>query len=234
MSSIFRRTPLRRVGPVHRVAILVGHHLERQLVVVAQERRPLARVRDLRRASQDVDDREAVLELDRHEHPGHQREVEVHVALVAVAEVRRGVRRPLVGLREQHPVLEVGVDVRAQLLEERVGLLEVLAARSLALVEVRHRVEPHAVDAHLHPEVDHPEQRGVDGRVVEVEIGLVRVEPVPVVRLRDRIPRPVRALVVLEDDAGVLVARRGVAPHVEVALGAARRRAAGALEPRVL
>ena len=36
------------VGAVHVVALLVGHHLERQLVVVAQERRPLAALRQLR------------------------------------------------------------------------------------------------------------------------------------------------------------------------------------------
>src|SRR5690349_11449472 len=62
----------------------------------------------------------------------------------------------------------------------------------------------------------------------------MRVEAVPVVRLRERIPRPVRRLVVLEDDARVLVLRRRVAPHVEVALGRAGRGAARALEPRVL
>jgi glycosidase len=33
-------------------------------------------------------------------------------------------------------------------------------------------------------------------RVVEVEVGLVRVEPVPVIRLGDRIPGPVRRLVI--------------------------------------
>ena len=36
------------VGVVHVVAFFVGHHLERQLVVVAEEERPLARRRDAR------------------------------------------------------------------------------------------------------------------------------------------------------------------------------------------
>ena len=50
-----------RVGAVHVVALLVGDHLERQLVVVAQEQRPLAVLGDRRRLLEDVDDREAVL-----------------------------------------------------------------------------------------------------------------------------------------------------------------------------
>ena len=46
----------------------------------------------------------AVFLADRHEHPRHQREVERHVAFVAVAEVRADVGRPLVRLGEQHAV----------------------------------------------------------------------------------------------------------------------------------
>ena len=119
------------VDPVHVVAVLVGHHLERQLVVVAQEDRPLAALGDRRRLLQDVDDREAVLHPHRHEEPRHHREVEGHVALVAVAEVGDGVLRPLVGLGQQHAAAVVGVDVGAQLLQVLVGLGEVLAVRPL-------------------------------------------------------------------------------------------------------
>ncbi len=45
--------------------------------------------------------------LQRHEQPRHEREVEGHVALVALAEVGRGVLGPLVGLGQQHAVLEL-------------------------------------------------------------------------------------------------------------------------------
>src|SRR5256885_6952392 len=58
-------------------------------------------------------------------------------------------------------------------------------------------------------------------------------EAVPEVLLGDGVPRPVRRLEVLEDDARVAVAVRSVAPDVEVALGRSGRRAAGALEPGV-
>ena len=81
-----------RVLRVHVVALLVGDHLERQLVVVAQEEAPLAVVGDRGRLLEDLDDRRRLLAPQRHEHARHHREVERHVALVAVAEVRR--RRP--------------------------------------------------------------------------------------------------------------------------------------------
>ena len=45
--------------------------------------------------------------LHGHEQPRHQREVEGHVALVAVAEVGDRVLRPLVRLGQQHPVAEL-------------------------------------------------------------------------------------------------------------------------------
>ena len=70
--------------------------------------------------------------------------------------------------------------------------------------------------------------------VVEVEVGLVAEEAVPVELLRLRIPRPVRLLGVGEDDARAGVLVRVVAPHVPVALRRALRRAARALEPRML
>ena len=54
----------------------------------------------------------AVLLADGHEDPGHQREVERHVAFVAVAEVRTNVGRPLVGLAEQHGVRKRCVELR--------------------------------------------------------------------------------------------------------------------------
>ena len=106
------------------------------------------------RLLQDVDDREAVLHVQRHEEPRHEREVERHVALVAVAEVGDRVLGPLVRLGQQHATLVVGVDVLAQLAQERVRLGQVLAVRPLALEEVRDGVEAQPVDAHLEPEVE--------------------------------------------------------------------------------
>ena len=103
----------------HVVAVVVGDHLERQLVVVAQEDAPLAAVRDRRRLLEDLRDREARLAAHRHEDARHHREVEGHVALVAadlrVAEVVDDVLGPLVGLAEQHPAGVLVVDDLADL-----------------------------------------------------------------------------------------------------------------------
>ena len=91
----------------------------------------------------------------RHEHARHQREVERHVAFVAVAEVRPHVGRPLVRLGEQHAIRIARVERRADLLEDLVRLVEVLADRALALDQVRDRVEPQPVDAAIEPELHH-------------------------------------------------------------------------------
>ena len=110
--------------------------------------------------------------------------------------------------------------VRAKLAQDLVRLGQILAVRAFALDEIRNRVESKTVDAHAQPEAHDVRDRLEDVGVVEVEIGLVAEEAMPVELLRFRIPRPVRLLGVGEDDArsGVLV--RVVAPHVPVALAA--------------
>src|SRR3546814_10118197 len=56
------------------------------------------------------------------------------------------------------------------------------------------------VHAHVEPEA-HDVDHGLDhARIVEIEIGLVRKEPVPVVGLRLRVPGPVGFLRIGEDD----------------------------------
>src|SRR5207244_11764743 len=62
-TTLFRSVS--RVHVPHVVALAVGHHLEREFVVIAQENGPLARVRDVGRLLQDLDDRMPVLHGDR-------------------------------------------------------------------------------------------------------------------------------------------------------------------------
>ena len=202
--------------------------------MVAQEQGPLALRRGGGRLRQDVDHGEPVLLAGRHEHAGHEGEVEGHVAGVAPAHVRHGVLGPLIGLGQQHPIVEATVDVGPELPEKGEGLGKVLACRSLAGIEVRHRVEPETVDAHRQPVVHDVEHGLAHGRVVVVEAGLVRVEAVPEVGLGHGIERPVRRLEVLEDDAGPREAVRGVAPDVEIAVHRPGLGQPGPLEPRVL
>jgi hypothetical protein len=66
-----------------------------------------------------------------------------------------------------------------------VRLGQVLAVRALALVEVRHGVEPEAVEPEVEPEAQHVEHRLLHLGVVVVEVGLVAEEAVPVVLPRD-------------------------------------------------
>ena len=71
-------------------------------------------------------------------------------------------------------------------------------------------------------------------RVIEIQIGLMRVEAVPVISLRHRIPRPVGGLEILENDARFLVLLRRIAPDIQIAFRRARRGAARFLKPRVV
>jgi hypothetical protein len=99
-AQIEPRAPVARIGVPEIVTLLVGDHLQRQLVVVAQEHDPLAIVRNFRCLAHDIGDWEAIFLGDRHIHPRHQREMERHVAFVAIAEILLRVLRPLVGLRQ--------------------------------------------------------------------------------------------------------------------------------------
>ena len=221
-------------GAIHVIALFVGDHLQGQLVVIPQKKRPLAIDRDLRSLREDVHDGQPVLHMNRHEDARHDGEMKIHMAFVAVAEIAGGVFGPLVGFRQQHAVLEARVDVAAQLFQEGMRLGKVLAVGPVALEEIGHGVEAQPVDPQPEPEVDHPQHGFVHGRVVEVEIGLVGKEAVPIVLPGERIPRPVRRLEVLEDDARVVVAVGRIAPDIEVALEGTGRRPAGPLEPGVL
>ncbi len=232
-AQVDARALVGRVRGVHVVALLAGHHLERELVMVAQKDRPLAAIRNVGRLLQDFDDRIAVFLRDRHVHARHQREVIRHVALVAIPEILAHVFRPHVGLGQQKAVLVFGVDHRADLLDDRVRLGQVLVAGAVALHQIGNGIEPETVDAEVEPETHRLEDGFEHRRVVEIQVGLVAEEAVPEELLGHRVPRPVGLLGVGEDDPRALVDLVGVAPHVEVPLGRTRRRVARRLEPRV-
>ncbi len=142
-----------RVGVVHVVALVVGDHLEGELVVVAKEEPPLAVVGDGRRLRHDVGDGQAVLLAERHVDARHQGEVEGHVALVAVAEVGADVGGPLVGLGENQRGWCSSSSMAARMrLDDGVGLGEVLAGVPSRSIEVGDGVHAQRVDAHVEPE----------------------------------------------------------------------------------
>ena len=71
-------------------------------------------------------------------------------------------------------------------------------------------------------------------RIFEIKIGLVGVETVPKIGLRDGVPIPVRRLEIFEDDPRLAIFVRGIAPDVKIAPRAAGPGAARTLEPGVL
>ena len=78
------------------------------------------------------------------------------------------------------------------------------------------------------------DERFPDLRVVEVQVGLVRIETMPKVGLGDGVPGPIRKLEVFEDDPGFLIFVLVIAPDVEVARAAAGFGDPRPLKPRVL
>ncbi len=222
------------VGRPQIIALDVGDHFQRQLVVIAQEQRPLAAVRNVGRLAQDVGDRKAVLLRDRHVDARHQRKVIGHLAFVAAAEIFLHVLRPLIGFGQQHLALGVGVEFAAQPFDDGMRLRQVLVVGAVALAEIGNGVETEAVDAGVEPALHHLHQRAHHARIVEIEVRLVREEAVPVELAGFRIPGPVRLLGIGEDDPRALVFLVGVAPDIPVAGRGLRVAAAGALEPVVL
>ena len=111
---------------------------------------------------------------------------------------------------------------------------QIFATRPFALVKIRHGVESQCIDAHRQPEVANLFDRFVHRRIFEIQIGLVRIETMPVVSFGQRVPRPVRGLEILEDDPRIRIFFRRIAPDIKFTLGRAGRRAPGFLEPSVL
>ena len=203
--------------------------------MVAQEDAPAGPLRDIGRLGEHVDEFAGVLGAQRVEDPRHDGEVERHVAfwLLLGAEEGGDLARPLVRLCDHDAARELEIDHGPQDLEEVVRRRLALSIALLRLVEVRDGIEPEAVDAHGHPEPDDLEDRLVHGRILEVEVGLVREEAMEVELAAHGVEGPVRVLGVGEDDADVGEALVAVAPHVEVAvrpLGVAP----GLLEPLML
>ena len=150
------------------------------------------------------------------------------------AEIFLHVLRPLIGFRQQHLALGIGVELGAQLPDDGVGFRQVLVVGAVALAQIGDRIEPEAVDAGIEPALHHLHQRADHARIVEIEIRLVREEAVPVEGAGFRVPGPVRLLGVGEDDPRARIFLVGIAPDIPVARARFGIAAAGALEPVVL
>ena len=199
------------------IPLAIGDHLERQLVVIAQKHRPLAGLGNIRRLAHDVGDRMTIFGRDRHVDAWHQRKVERHMAFVARPEILQHIFRPLIGLGQQHAVAVARVELAAQPLQYLMCLGQVLVYRPFALNQIGNGVEPHAVDPEIEPEPHYVDNGAQHPRIVEIKVGLMRIEAMPVVGLRHRVPRPVRLLGIDKDDTGLGKFLVRVAPHIEIA-----------------
>ena len=92
------------VGKVHVVPLVLGHHLQRELIVVAQEESPLTVLRNLRRLRHNFCNGQAILLTQRHVHAWHQRKVERHRALITLTEIRPHIAGPLIGFSKDDAV----------------------------------------------------------------------------------------------------------------------------------
>jgi hypothetical protein len=157
-----------------------------------------------------------------------------HVAFVAVAEIGVHVFRPLIGLGEKELARRIGVELGPDLLDDRVGLREVLVVRSFALAEIGDGVQAEAVDPEIQPAPHRLHDGQEHARIVVIEVRLMREETVPVIGFRHRIPGPIGFFRIVEDDAGTGITLIRVAPDIPVAGGGAGLGSACTLEPGML
>src|SRR6185437_509797 len=107
------------------------------------------------------------------------------------AEVRAHIGGPHIGFGEDEAVGVFGVDHGANFLDLVVGLGDVLAGGAVALDQIGNGIEAQRVYAEVQPEAHGGEDFLHDAGIIEVEIGLVGKEAVPVILLGGLVPSPV-------------------------------------------
>src|SRR5579864_528613 len=202
--------------------------------MVAKEDRPLAGFGYLRRLPHYVGDRMAILARDRHVDARHDGEMKCHVAFIAVAEIVLHIFRPLIGFGEQQLPGIFLIERRANLLDDGMSLGQVFVARALALAKIGDRVETETVDTEVEPKPHRIQHRPHDVGTIEIEIGLMREEAMPIEGRCFLIPGPIRFLGIGENDPRAFVFLVGVAPDIEIARDRIGPCLACALKPRVL
>src|SRR5262249_58137628 len=114
------------------------------------------------------------------------------------------------------------------------GFRQILAQSAFPFVKIRNCVQPQSIYSEVQPEIQHTRNLLVNLRVVIVEIRLMGVEPMPIVTLTNRVPRPIRRLEIAKNDPGLLVPLGRVAPDIKLPPRASRFGSARLLKPRML
>ena len=216
------------------LVVLVAHQPpEVDLVVVAEEGRPLAGVGQRGGLGQRLQDRSDLVAGEGEERPLVEDEVEQHRETVTVTEVLDELFGLDVGLGEDDRIAPSPGELVVQVVQPG----EVLARGGVVghgeLDDEGGGVEPEPRHAELQPEPDDLLDLLTHPGVVHVQVGLEVVEAVVVPRPGDVVERPRRVLIAGEHHALAQVARLLLRPDVPVPI---RRGRVGAsrLEPRVL
>ena len=156
----------------------------------------------------------------------------MQLVAVLVAEERAQLVRRQVDLAHQDRVAAAAADEAAQVAQQLVRVVQRALGHPDRLEQERHRVDAEAGEALREPVADDLGDLVADGRVGDVEIGLVGVEAVQVPLPGLRVVGPVGVLAVGEHHVAGLLRGLLVGPDVEVVV---RRGAVAArCEPRVL
>src|SRR5512144_2898368 len=102
-------------------------------------------------------------------------------------------------------------------------LWEIIRTSPFSLVQIRDRIESETINPKFQPEIHYFYDFFPNLGVAEVEVRLVRVEPVPEIGASYRVPCPIRCLEVLKDYSRIFIPIRRVAPHVKLTRTASRR-----------
>ena len=140
-----------------------------------------------------------------------------HVALVTAAEIGNRVLGPLIGFGKQHTIAKTPVDLFSELSQKLVCFRKVFAICSFTFIQVRHRVQPHSINAHREPGIHDRQQAAAHVGAFKIQVRLMMVEAMPIILIGDRIPRPIGGLKIFENDPGVPVLVVLIIPDVEIA-----------------
>ena len=222
----------------HVAALLVGQLAQVQLVVVAQEGRPLRACRKAGQALHGLHQRLRVATRQGQPQLGVETEREQHLRpVVRPVRSRRTVAGEIVvrhvRLTQQHRVAGVPLHLLAPGVEDAEVQRPRIHPGCDLFQHERSRVDPEAGCAELQPEGHHPADLGPDGRIGPVQIRLEIIEAVEVPLAGLRMEGPGFLLLTGEYDALTPVGRLLLAPHVPIPIRRIRI-AAGRAEPGML
>src|SRR3990172_10173848 len=140
-----------RIHAEHIFPLFVSHPRQSKLVMISQEKCPLAGFWYLWGLLKNIEYREPVFHPKRHEYSWHQWEVESHMAYIIVSKVGNSVLRPLVCLSKKHLILILSIYMCPELPQEFIGFRQVFTVCSLSFKEIGDCIQAHSINPHIKP-----------------------------------------------------------------------------------